>query len=127
MRHLLWFAISCAGFSQSFAADLSCSNKNGLLITTTANVQTPFQTVHISNSELSSLGDFFGYSSPLYQKDSVTQQLDLVINANHISNHVVSTLNLTIELDGLSPTSGPAKLVIFDGTKTMRVDALSCH
>jgi hypothetical protein len=109
---------------QSFGTDFSCSDKNGLLITTTSNPQTPFQSVQVSTTGASLMGDFYGYSNPLYQKDSVTKELVQVVNANQIANHAVSTLTLLIILE--TPTTGQGKAVIFDGIQTMVFDHLKC-
>lgn len=117
-------AVLCTSL-QLFATDFSCSGKNGFLISTASNTQTPFQTVHVSNKGASLMGDFYGYSSPLYQKDSVTNELMQVVNANQISNHVMTTLSLVIFLDSV-PTSGRGKAVIFNGTQTLIFDDLQC-
>ena len=110
---------------QSYATDFSCSDKNGLLISTKSNPQTPFQTVHVTTTGVSLMGDFAGYSSPLYQKDSVTKELVQVVNANQVSNHNFTTLTLVVLLDSV-PTKGRGKAVIFDGTQTMVFDGLQC-
>lgn len=125
MKLILVFMTFVTSSALSFATNFSCSDKNGLLISTTSNPQTPFQIVHVTTTGVSLMGDFDGYSSPLYQKDSVTKELVQVVNANQVSNHNFTTLTLVVLLDSV-PTKGRGKAVIFDGTQTMVFDGLQC-